>query len=461
MSSTPLSPRRLLLLLVAALCLALAAIAQQEQRRVVYVAAIDGVIDLGLAPYVQRVLDQAQADGAAAVVLEINTFGGRVDAAVQIRDAVLGSPMRTVAFINRRAISAGALISLAATDIVMAGGGTIGAATPVQMGQQGQGAKPVEEKSVSYVRKEFRATAESRQRPPLLAEAMVDADVVIEGVTEKGKLLTLTTDEAIAQKLVTVRADKLEDALEKLGLGGAEIRRTAPNWAENIVRWLTHPVVSSLLVTVAMVGILVELRTPGFGFPGAIGVGSLGLFLWGHWLAQLAGWEELLLAGLGVILLALEVLVIPGFGVAGLLGILALLSALVLSTFGPGATPEFVVAAASRLVFALIFAIVISLLLLRMVTRLPVGRRLVLETELPHGQGYASPLESEARWLGKQGVTSSPLRPAGIAVIEGQRVDVVSEGELIDPGEPVQVLRVDGNRIVVTRINNTALKEQT
>ncbi|MGH7339004.1 MAG: SDH family Clp fold serine proteinase, partial [Candidatus Rokuibacteriota bacterium] len=184
----------------------------QETRPVVYVARIEGVIDLGLAPFVRRVLDDAAAAGAAAVVLEINTFGGRVDAAVVIRDALLGTPLTTVAFIDKRAISAGALISLAAKTIVMADGGTIGAATPVQAGAEG--AQPVSEKTVSYMRKEFRATAESRGRPPLIAEAMVDPDVEIPGVIEKGKLLTLTTTEALKYKVADFRADSLPAVLD-------------------------------------------------------------------------------------------------------------------------------------------------------------------------------------------------------------------------------------------------------
>src|SRR3990167_5852804 len=167
----------------------------QEKRPVVYVVPIESMIDLGLAPFVQRVLDEATEAGAAAVILDINTFGGRLDAAVQIRDALLNARGRTIAFVNKRAISAGALISLAAENIVMAEGGTIGAATPVQMGQSGEAAQPVGEKTVSYVRKEFRATAESRKRPPLFAEAMVDADAEIRGVIGKGKLLTLRTGE--------------------------------------------------------------------------------------------------------------------------------------------------------------------------------------------------------------------------------------------------------------------------
>ena len=236
-----------------------------QKTPVVYVAPIEGIIDLGLAPFVQRVLDEANDVGAAAVILEINTFGGRLDAAVLIRDALLNARVRTVAFVNKRAISAGALIALAAEKIVMADGGTIGAATPVQIGQPGSAAQPVEEKTVSFVRKEFRATAESRKRPPLIAEAMVDADVEIPGLIQKGKLLTLTTEEALKHKVADFRTDTLEGVLERLGLAGAEVRRPSPNWAENLVRFLTHPVVSSLLITIGMLGIILEILTPGFG----------------------------------------------------------------------------------------------------------------------------------------------------------------------------------------------------
>ena len=450
-----------LFLLAAGLLCAAAAAFAQERQRVVYVAPIAGIIDLGLAPYVQRVLDEATAAGAAAVVLEINTFGGRVDAAVQIRDALLNSRVRTVAFVNKRAISAGALISLAAENIVMAGGSTLGAATPVQAGQPGAAAQPVEEKTVSYVRKEFRATAERRKRPPLLAEAMVDTDVQIRGVIAKGKLLTLTTEEALKHKLADFRADTLEDALQRLGLGGADIRRASPNWAENVVRFLTHPLVSSLLVTVGMLGIIIELRSPGLGVAGAIGGGSLAAFFWGHWLVQLAGWGELLLALGGVALLILELLVIPGFGFAGILGIIAILAALVMSVVGSGATPEYFMLAAARIVGALLLALLASFVLLRFMPRTPFGRRLILDTGLGAGQHYGSAPESDLRWLGKRGCATSPLRPAGIADIEGARVDVVSEGELIEPGTPVEVAHVDGNRIVVRRITNINAKEDT
>jgi membrane-bound serine protease (ClpP class) len=423
----------------------------EKAPQVVYVAMIEGIIDLGLAPFVQRVLNEAAREKASAVILEINTFGGRVDAAVLIRDALLNAQVRTVAFVNRRAISAGALISLAAQNIVMADGATIGAATPVQMGQPGAGAQPVEEKTVSYVRKEFRATAETRKRPPLVAEAMVDADVAIPDVIEKGKLLTLTTEEALKLKVADFNVNSIEDLLKKLELPEAEIRRLSENWAENLVRFLTHPIVSSLLMTVGMLGIILEIRTPGFGIPGALGISSLALFFWGHWLVQLAGWEELMLFGAGLVLLFLELFVIPGFGIAGVAGIGALLAGLSLSMIGGGASWEYIIRAVSHVVFSLLLALLASLLMLRWLPRLPFGRRLILETGLGTGQMYASAPEGDISWLGKQGITISPLRPAGIAEIQDQRIDVVSDGEFIESEAPIIVTRVDGNRIVVRR----------
>ena len=205
-------------------------------------------------------------------------------------------------------------------------------------------------------------------------------------------------------------------------------------------------------MTVGILGIIVELRTPGFGVPGALGIASLALFFWGHWLVRLAGWEELLLVGAGVILLAVELFVTPGFGVMGVLGLVALLSGLGLSLVGAGATWEVIITAIGQVALSLLLALAVSLALLRLLPHLPFGRRLVLETELTVREGFASAPETDRVWLGKRGTAASTLRPAGIAEIEGERVDVVSDGEFIDEGEPITVVRVDGNRIVVRRL---------
>ena len=419
----------------------------QVARPVVYVMPIDGMIDLGLAPFLTRTLRQAQQAGATALVLDINTFGGRVDAAVAMRDALVDAPIRTIAFINPRAISAGALIALATETIVMAGGGTIGAATPVvSTGNQPQVA---DEKSVSYVRKEFGATAERRGRPPQLAEAMVDADMQIPDVVDKGKLLTFTTSEAITHKIADFTADTLTEALAVTGLRDAQVRHASQTWAEAFVRFLTNPVVSSLLMTMGMLGLLVEIRTPGFALPGTIGVLSLALFFWGHWIVQLAGWEELLLVAAGLLLLGLEFFVIPGFGVAGVGSVIALGAGLGMTLFGAGATSSVIIGAFGRVAVSILLALAGGLALLRVLPQLPFGRRFVLDVEISAEHGYTSPPDTDRQQLGRSGITLSPLRPAGIAQIDGSRVDVVSDGAFIEAGAHIEVTRVEGNRVVV------------
>jgi membrane-bound serine protease (ClpP class) len=377
-----------------------------------------------------------------------------------IRDALLASPIRSVAFVNRRAISAGALISLAAERIVMTDGATIGAATPVQMGQTDSMPSRIQEKSLSYVRKEFRATADSRKRPPQIAEAMVDSDVAIPGVIEAGKLLTLTTDEALTHKVADFRANSIPDVLTWLALPNAEVRRLSPNWGERAVRLITHPIVASILLSVAMLGILIEIRTPGFGVPGALGLLSLGLLLGGHWIVELVGWEELLLVGAGLILLAVEIFVIPGFGLAGVAGILALLVGLTMALLGQGATVRAIWGAAGRVSLSIVVAIGAAAALLRFMPRSAIGRWLLLDTALTAGVGYESAPERDRQWLGRVGRAVSTLRPAGIADIDGERVDVVSDGELIEPGTRVVVSRVDGNRIVVRRHTATETEKR-
>jgi membrane-bound serine protease (ClpP class) len=424
--------------------------AAQPSAPVVYVISIEGMIDLGLAPFLSRTLREAKDAGADAVLLNINTFGGRVDAAVAMRDTLLNAPVRTIAYVNQRAISAGALIALACDTLIMTEGGTIGAATPVIGGSSGE-TRPADEKSVSYVRKEFRATAEVRKRPPEFAEAMVDADVEIAGVVAKGKLLTLTASEALEHKVAELTAPTVEAALAAAGIVGAEMRHARQTWAETLVRFLTHPVLSSLLMTVGLLGLLVEIRTPGFALPGTVGLISLGLFFWGHWIVQLAGWEEVLLISVGLLLIALEAFVIPGTSVAGIAGIVAVVGGLGMTLVGAGATVSIIMSALARVAVSILLALGGGFLLLRMLPRVPFGRRLVLGAGMAADRGFVSAAEGERHLVGRKGTALSPLRPAGIAEIEATRFDVVSDGDFIDAGSAINVTRVDGNRIVVRK----------
>lgn len=422
------------------------------------VIPIKGTIDMGLAPFVERVL--AESTGAAVVILDVDTFGGRVDAAVKIRDALLRSPIPVVAFVDNRAISAGALISLAADHIVFAPGGSMGAATPVQL--QGGQAAPVEEKTVSYMRSEMRATAEANGRPGVLAEAMVDADVAIEGVIAKGKLLTVTTDEALALGLAAAKHGTVEDILAALGLERAEVVRPEVNWAETVARFLTDPVVAGLLMSIGMLGLLLEFYTPGFGVAGGIGILCLLLFFGGSSIAGLAGWEEVVIFALGVVALGLEVFVIPGFGIAGVIGIGLVGTALVMGLLGMPIGTSWEIGllgdALTAVVISLLGTAVALIVVIRFLPGSFLGRWLVLEDTLggsPDGnapgpdQPWQAAPSDNRRHLGRRGVALTPLRPAGRVRLDDEVVDVVSRDRWIDRDTPIKVVQVEGVRVVV------------
>ncbi|HEY8946035.1 MAG TPA: NfeD family protein, partial [Polyangiaceae bacterium] len=309
-----------------------------------------------------------------------------------------------------------------------------------------------------YVRKEFAATAERRGRPTRIAEAMVDPAVEIPGLSEKGKLLTLTTAEGVEHGVVDFRAENVQEVLGHFALGAARVREVAPAMAERLVRFITSPALASILMTVGMLGILVELRTPGFGVPGVLGLLCLGLFFWGHWLARLAGLEELALIALGILLLAAE-LFIPGFGVAGVLGVLALALGLGLSLVGAGVTAPAIFSGLGQALLSLLVVALALLVVFKYLPHAPFARGVVLDTALA-SEARARPEPRSLSRVGQRGVSLSPLRPAGIAELDGERVDVVTEGEFVDMGEPVEVVQHEGNRVVVRRAKSgTANKE--
>ena len=424
----------------------------------VVVIPIKGTIDLGLAPFVDRGLEEAR--NAALVVFDVDTFGGRVDAAVKIRDAILQTKVPTVAFVNRRAISAGALISLAADYIVFAPGGSMGAATPVQI--EGGQAKAVGEKTVSYMRSEMRATAEAKGRDGRLAEAMVDADVALKTVIDKGKLLTVTTKEAISLGLASDEAADLRDLLDKVSLGKADVITHDINWAERVARFLTDPIVSGLLMSLGMLGIFLELYTPGLGFAGGLGMMCLMLFFGGHMVTNLAGWEELALFVLGLGALGIEVFIFPGFGIAGVIGLglvgLSLSMAMVGMPISTGWSTGILQDAMASVVVSLVATCGMAVVAIRYLPDTRLGSWLVLDTTLGGTSNGELPGSDEA-WevssndkrhlLGARGRASTDLRPSGKAQLGDDVVDVVSRDAWIPKGTPVKVVQVEGIRTVV------------
>jgi membrane-bound serine protease (ClpP class) len=417
-----------------------------SQGATIVLMDVMGTIDLGLAPYTRRVLQEAENLQAAAVILHINTPGGRVDAAIQMRDALLDAQVDTIAFIDKEAYSAGALIALASQKIYMTGGAVIGAATPVN--QQGQ---KVGEKYVSAIRKLFRATAEQNGRPPEIAEAMVDEDVAIPNLIEKGKLLTLTTQEALQWKVADGQIDTLEALLTHLNFSQASLIRIRPNWAESLIRVLTQPSISALLLLIGLLGLWGEFLSPGLGIGGVIGATSLALLLGSHYLVGLVGWEEVLLIGAGILLLALEILIIPGFGVAGVLGILVLGAGLFLSFLGSYPPPSEIwrVSMTMLMVFALVAVGAVVMFMLLPTT--PIWSRLSLKTTLKKPPSSASSQGTlpASPWLGVSGITVTPLSPSGTGLFQGKRLDITSEGEYIPADTPVTIIHVVGNRPVV------------
>ena len=422
---------------------AAAAVLPQDGRERVVRIPITGTIELGLSPFVDRVLTEAARSGAAAVVLDLDTPGGRVDAAWKIIDAIRDSDIPVYAYVNRRALSAGAMIALAADRLYMRPGSTIGAATPVV----GDGQK-ASEKMVSAMRSEFRALAEQRGFDPRIAEAMVDESVEVPGVVDAGKLLTLTTAEAISLDVATGEVADLPALLAAVDLPSAATEDTAPNWAEAIVRFLTNPAVAPMLLSLGFLGLLIELRTPTFGVAGAVGLGALAAFFGAHHLVHLAGLEEIILFGVGVVLVAAEVFLIPGFGIAGLLGGGAILGSTVLSMVGQIPTFDQVFNAVGLVSISLILVAVAGWALLR---HLPRSRRLsgvFLRESTSRETGYLSAPE-RGDLVGAVGVAATDLRPAGTALIGLERVDVVTEGPWIEVNTPIRVVRAEGYRHVV------------
>lgn len=412
----------------------------------VYRIAVSGVVENGLAPYVARSLREAESAGAVAAYLDIDTPGGRIDAAERIADAVRASRIPVYAYVNPRAYSAGALIAIASNGIYMRPGAVIGAATPVNS----QGTK-ASEKMVSAMRAEFRAMAEQRGIDPKLAEAMVDENVEISGVVRKGELLTMSTGEAL--RLGFAKGQVADEAalLEAIGYPQAQVVSSEPNWAEGLVRFLTHPLVAPLLLSLGVLGLVFEIKTGAFGIGGLVSLASLGLFFGSSLLLGLAGWEEVLLLGFGVIALAVEIFLLPGFGVAGVIGIVAIVASMVLAMMGAHPTSGDVAQALAVLGASLFITVAVIYAWLR---HLPNSGRfsgLLLQGAVHRSEGFIS-APSRPELVGQNGVALTDLRPAGAARIGEEKVDVVTEGDYVAQGSRVQVVQSDGYRHVVRAV---------
>ncbi|MGH7658694.1 MAG: NfeD family protein [Gemmatimonadales bacterium] len=432
--------RRVFLLTFATL-MAPAPLAAQEP--VVYRVTINGTIENGLAPYVARALGEAEAAGAGAAILDLNTPGGRVDAAERIVDAVRGTTIPVYAFVNPRAFSAGALIALSADSIFMTPGAVLGAATPVT----GQGEK-APEKYVSAMRAEFRTLAEARGLDPAVAEAMVDESVGFPGLAPPGRLLTLSTVEAKRTGYTDGVVENQAALLASIGLENARVVTVEQNWAESLVRFLTNPIVAPLLLSIGMLGLILEIKAGAFGLGALASLGALGLFFGSHLLLGLAGWEEVILLMLGLIALTVEVFVLPGFGIAGILGFIMVGASFVMAMLGALPTGGDIVQALAVVGASLVIVAAIAYAWIRHLPGSSRLRGLFLHDSLQGSEGYVSAL-ARGDLVGLEAVAVTDLRPAGTVSVGEERIDAVTEGDFIKAGSTVKILRAEGYRHVV------------
>ncbi len=405
-----------------------AALATPDQGTV-EIVPINGTIDEGMAHFVARAVAEAKADHARAIVLDVNTFGGLVQSGTEIRDALFGSEVPVYAYVER-AWSAGALVSLAASRIVVEDGGSIGSAQPI----------PHDPKTVSAVRAEFRSTAARFHRNPTLAAAMVDTSVDAPAYKPPGGILNLSADQARQAGFSEATVGSLDKALTYFGVANATRATAQYSFAEQVARIATSPEISGILLAIGFLGLLIELQTL-HGVAGAIGAASLALFFGTHIYGGFSNGLVLALALVGLLLILFELHVLPGHGVAGVLGILILVASVLLAFGIP-----FFVGALQALAIAIVLSAVAFALLQRVLPENAFVKRLMFAGT--QGPDYVASADHR-HLLGASGVAVSFLRPAGVAAFGDVREDVLTEGEFVPAGTPVRVTRVEGARIFV------------
>ncbi|WLR43990.1 nodulation protein NfeD [Bacillus carboniphilus] len=405
----------------------------------VYVIPVEKTVERGLAAFIERSVTEAEEANSDLIIFEINTPGGAVDGALEIAKTINESSVETVAFINNQAGSAGAFIALNANEIYMVPNAKMGAAAVID--QEGNAA---DKKTVSYWNASMREAAELNNRDPIYAEAMADPEIDLpEYKAKEGKILTLTASEAEEVGYTEGIVDDIDQLLVEKGLEGANIVDAEVSVAEKIARFLTHPIVVPILISIGSLGLIVELYSPGFGVPGFMGLGSLLLFFYGSSVAGLAGQGAILLFIAGIILVISEFFV-PG-GILGTIG----LGSIIISLFLASGNIKLM---ALSIIIALIVSVVgIYILTKVMGKRMNFFKKIILNDSTNTERGYISN-KNRLELIGKEGISMTSLRPSGTAIIDEERLDVVTEGSYIDRDKSIRVVKVEGSRIVVREI---------
>jgi membrane-bound serine protease (ClpP class) len=470
---------------VALFCTGLSGWAAADQNnQKIYVIPVEGMVEPGMAAYIKRALEQVKAEPDAVILFKMDTFGGRVDSAFEIVDAVSAIPKgKSIAFVEKKAISAGALIALASGTLVMKKNTLIGDCAPIIQSQEGQ--KEAGEKTQTVLRAQFRSLAKKNNYPEVLAESMVSKNMEVYRITmagedqymdkqsyedltdeekkqitqkktvvAEGELLTMDDQEAFDLGFSKQSTGDLDQALAFLGYENYELILLAESWSESLVRMI-QPFLPVLML-LGIGAVYTEIKAPGFGLPGIIGIICLGLVFFNQYLVGLAGYTEFLLFLIGFLLLGVEVFVLPGFGVAGISGLLVIAGGLVLS-FQGFVIPDPSLPWEGQLLLrnlgvvlgSFLGSLLISLALVRFV--LP---RLSLLVKGPYLSATLADSHADSnQTLGispeEGGVALTPLRPSGKIKIGSKKIDAIAQGEFIPRGTPVRVVLVEQNRVIV------------
>lgn len=405
----------------------------------VYKVPIHNEVEKGLYAFLKRSFNEAEKAGADVIVLDINTPGGFTDTAGEIAKLMDETEPKIVAYINKRALSAGAFLALHADEIYMSPGSKMGASAVID----GSG-NAADKKARSAWSADMKNAAESQKRDPKFALAMANPEEDLpEFRAGKGELLTLTDREAVEVGYSEGTVATYDELLTEIGMEDATTISTNPTFSEQIARFITNPVVVPILLSIAGLGLIVELYSPGFGVAGTMGGSALLLFFYGHLIAGLAGYEAILLFLLGAGLIVAE-LFLP-HGIAGIAGAVAVTGSIIMA----GANPAYM---AISVLIALIIATTGMVVIMKFFgKKLHLLNRMILMDATDTESGYVSNV-NRIDWLGKTAITLTPLRPSGAIVLDGERIDVVSEGSYIDKGKRVKIVKVEGSRTVVREL---------
>ncbi len=438
--------------LVLLFCLICSAALAQKSK--VMVMEIKDEIDPRMLRYVKLAIEHAEKTKADYVVIEMDTYGGVLTDAKEIVDVIMAFKKPIWVFINSDAASAGALISIACDSIYMSPGATIGAATVVQ-GAEGQAAP---DKYQAYMRGIMRATAEKNGRNPRIAEGMVDERIVIDSIKQEGRVITFTTSEAIKYGYCEAQLESIEEILKRNKITNYAIDAFKLGAIEKIIAFALNPFISGLLILVIIGGIYFELQTPGIGFPLFAAITALVLYLIPYYLNGLADYWEIIALFIGVILIVAEIFVIPGFGVAGVLGItLSVVSLILIMLNNDFFNFEFVpmgdIVVATAVAFGGLTASMIVLFLGgSKIMQSKAFQRMALTQTQESSQGYTVNTQTESM-IGKMGVAYTVLRPSGKVMIDNQLFDAFSRGDYVEKGESIVVLECEGITLKVKRNN--------